>query len=89
MSAHTPGPWSWWTSNSYRRLTAEGRQDGGVLHASESDWPTVVVSEADACLISAAPDLLEALQGVLRVADRKTDEFDAARAAIAKASGAA
>lgn len=31
--------------------------------------------------------LLEALKGVLRVADRKTDEFDAARAAIAKAEG--
>lgn len=31
--------------------------------------------------------LLEALKGVLRVADRKTDEFDAARAAITKAEG--
>jgi hypothetical protein len=30
-------------------------------------------------------DLVMALQGVLRVADRKTDEFDAARAALAKA----
>lgn len=29
--------------------------------------------------------LLEALKGVVRVADRATDEFDAARAAIAKA----
>ena len=32
--------------------------------------------------------LLEALKGVLRVADRKTDEFDAARAAIKKAEEA-
>ena len=31
--------------------------------------------------------LLEALIGVVRVADRKTDEFDAARAAISKATG--
>jgi hypothetical protein len=31
--------------------------------------------------------LLAALLGVLRVADRATDEFDAARAAIAKAQG--
>lgn len=37
----------------------------------------------------AGPELLAALQGVLRVADRATDEFDAARAAIAKATGAA
>jgi hypothetical protein len=36
----------------------------------------------------AAPDLLEALKAVVSVADRKTDEFDLARAAIAKATGA-
>lgn len=40
----------------------------------------------DARLIAAAPDLLAALMGVVRVADRATDEFDAARAAIAKAT---
>jgi hypothetical protein len=44
-------------------------------------------AEATARLIAAAPDLLAALQGVLRVADRKTVEFDAARAAIARATG--
>lgn len=38
-------------------------------------------------LIAAAPELLEALQAVVRVADRATVEFDAARAAIAKANG--
>lgn len=32
------------------------------------------------------PDLLEALRGVLRVADRATVEFDAARAAVARAA---
>lgn len=32
-----------------------------------------------------ADGLLEALKGVVRVADRKTVEFDAARAAIARA----
>lgn len=31
--------------------------------------------------------LVEALKGVVRVADRKTTEFDAAREAIAKAGG--
>jgi hypothetical protein len=44
---------------------------------------------ADARLIAAAPDLLAALEGVLRVSDRRTDEYDAARAAIAKAKGGA
>ncbi|MEG2042717.1 MAG: hypothetical protein RR068_16610, partial [Hafnia sp.] len=41
----------------------------------------------DAKLISAAPEVLEALHAVVRVADRQTDEFDMARAAIAKALG--
>lgn len=34
-------------------------------------------------------EMLAALKGVVRVANRATDEFDAARAAIAKATGAA
>jgi hypothetical protein len=40
-----------------------------------------------AALIAAAPELLAALEAVVRVADRKTDEFDMAHAAIAKARG--
>jgi hypothetical protein len=44
--------------------------------------------QANACLIAAAPDLLEALRGVVRLADRATVEFDAARVAIAKTAGA-
>lgn len=42
---------------------------------------------ANARLIAAAPDLLSALQAVIRVADRDTDEFIAARAAVVKALG--
>lgn len=42
---------------------------------------------ANARLIAAAPELLVALKAVVAIADRKTDEFDAARAAIAKAEG--
>lgn len=38
-------------------------------------------------LKSLVPEMLEALKGVVRVADRKTVEFDAARAAIARAEG--
>lgn len=44
-------------------------------------------AKANARLWAAAPNLLDALQGVLRVAARATDEFDAARAAISKAIG--
>lgn len=90
MSAHTPGPWK-----------IERASDPGPFHfhylvdATDkivaSTWapPSESESEANARLIAAAPDLLEALRGVVRVADRKTDEFDAAHAAIAKATGAA
>ena len=41
--------------------------------------------EANAHLISAAPELLAALKKIVAIADRKTVEFDEARAAIAKA----
>ena len=47
------------------------------------------IAESHARLMAAAPELLEALRGVIRVADRATDEFDAARRAIAKATGSA
>lgn len=43
-------------------------------------------ARANAYLIGAAPDLLAALKAVVAIADRKTDEFDYARAAIAKAT---
>lgn len=43
-------------------------------------------SDPDARLCAAAPELLAALEGVVAVADRNTDEFNRARAAIAKAT---
>lgn len=42
---------------------------------------------ANALLYAAAPDLYAALVAVISVADRKTIEFDAAHAALAKARG--
>lgn len=54
----------------------------------ESQWEIEYQArQARYRLEAAAPDLLQALKGVLRVADRATVEFDAARAAIAKAEG--
>ncbi len=54
--------------------------------AHHADW-CASVTHPDMRLIEAAPDLLAALQAVVAVADRATVEFDAARAAIAKALG--
>jgi hypothetical protein len=44
-------------------------------------------NEAVGHTLAAAPRLLAALKGVIRVADRATDEFDEARAAIAACEG--
>lgn len=50
--------------------------------------PTHILNECEKrqrSLLTAAPLLLEALKGVVRIANRKTVEFDVARAAIAEA----
>lgn len=83
---HTPGPWfvhdRWYIGTTPTGEThAEVKCCAAVPHTREQEH------EANARLIAAAPDLLAALKGVLRVADRKTDEFDAARAAIIRAEG--
>lgn len=85
MNTHTPGPWRYEINpdcTEFRVRAQEGDVLGGC-GCCGSPW----CGEEDARLIAAAPELLEALKGVLRVADRKTDEFDAARAAINKATG--
>lgn len=81
MNAHTPGPWK----STHCTVSAEETDERlgfriSVRNGNRDD------TRANARLIAAAPDLLAALQDVLRVADRATDEFDAARAAIAKAT---
>ena len=84
---HTPGPWVATHANGNDFIVKAG--DIEVVAGCGCYGSPYMRGnpDADARLIAAAPDLLEALQGVLRVADRATDEFDAARAAIAKATG--
>lgn len=91
MSGHTPGPWIF--DNDWRRWPTVFGSDGIKVAIIEKD-KTIdsFVYElperfANARLIAAAPDMLAALKDVVAVADRKTDEFDRARAAIAKAEG--
>lgn len=85
MSKHTPGPWG----------KVETRTEGFVITSSnelivhsvdEYGHYGPIKNSANASLIAAAPDLLEALKAVLSVADRQTAEFDMARAAITKAT---
>ena len=87
---HTPGTWYWddevWTDyDPAERAPWLIGADGRLILTGQIRCQT----KADADLISAAPELLEALIAVVSVADRATVEFDKARAAIAKARGAA
>lgn len=83
---HTPGPWTvnvigqHWNNKSLKHIEVTFGRDGECICDT-------VYNPSDAKLISAAPDLLAALQAVVRIADRQTDEFDMARAAISKALG--
>ena len=93
MRQHTPGPWEWWSSNSYYRLSHNS--DGDVLYAyiaTNDGHPCVQVGEADRALIAAAPELFEALEAI--VTDLpinrdwlNPDHENMAYAAIAKAKG--
>lgn len=100
---HTPAPWTWWTSNSWRRLRHDNRGVSTNVLLPTVQWgdgqPDIDVSEADAALIAAAPELLdalkdavEALEWIMRasnlpVRDPPTEAstLGKARAAIAKA----
>jgi hypothetical protein len=75
--AHTPGPWEWWTSCSWKRLTSKDERghwmrEGNVLcPAVASDGhPVLDVSAADMALIAAAPELLVALKAVIQADDQ-------------------
>lgn len=96
MNQHTPGPWNFveveYTAS--QPAVFEVRDDEGAFIASAAD-------EADALLIAAAPELLEACESVIRTTGRVhagaciVDEVgkgcichvDKLRAAIAKARG--
>ena len=54
---------------------------------AELDAQLAIYDKAIDNLQSQVDELVAALKGVIRVADRKTEEFDTARAAIAKAEG--
>ena len=75
--ATPPGPWRYDYELGY---CGEIIAANGTTVAAFVEEPSPEVGR----LLAAAPALLEALKGVLRVADRQTDEFDAARAAIAQ-----
>ena len=84
--SHTPGPWS---------AHAHESTDTYTIHVAGRSWESWAVAhvgdctddEANARLIAAAPDLLEALKNVIRGVPDTWDGVIKARAAIAKAEG--
>ena len=85
MSKHTPGPWfSQYDDNGFYEIGSESVTFTLAFTYGEGD-----TDEANARLIAAAPDLLEALQDVLLELESigPMEKIDRARAAIAKATG--
>ena len=95
-TAHTPGPWvarmvdsqEWHIDSRHYAQTGAGTWSGLAVAYGCDDMPDegARVAEANARLIAAAPELLEALDLLLH--DRTPWTVSCARAAIAKATGA-
>lgn len=91
MSGHTPGPW---TISPVRTVDGEYMVVGGP--GKEFGLIAAVTEEADARLIAAAPEMLAALSGVVRILQAvrlsaglhgsQITRMEAAIAAIAKAT---
>lgn len=101
---HTPGPWrigslasyDGYTGQPYRNVWAgEDEAATVVARAIRSDGAMTNDVDADALLIAAAPDLLDALKAMVKAYRPADDDDDlgfepwtkAAHAAIAKATG--
>ena len=93
MSEHTPGPWivALNIDGVYAgTLSVVKSAVGSEICGPRQIRPQAKELEANANLIAAAPDLLEALKAILTICDSEgmyALESDAARAAIAKAKG--
>jgi hypothetical protein len=98
-SAHTPGPWTV-TAPYLSEVQTQERLTVASCWYADADGAEITVtgvlpcsieeSAANARLIAAAPELLEAVVGLVRGREHVwSPELEAARAAIAKATGAA
>ena len=107
MGKHTDGPWFIGTETrgyevcTMHHMPTQPTEDGlgqswvyiypNKIINGEWYWPDGETQEANARLIASAPDLLEALDNLLKVIDgeggTKPNAREMARAAIAKAKG--
>lgn len=100
MSKHTPGPWEidWYICREGEKELWRVPRSIGPAYTDHNHWAGsyITADKADAHLIAAAPDLLEALKSLVKVTswicensygDDMDAAFQQARAAIAKAEG--
>ncbi len=89
MTQHTPGPWKLNPAMDFSGTWDAWLGKDGVTIAHIQSHKSKELTTANARLIAAAPELLEALKGLCEPADPATDSrrWEAAKAAIAKAEG--
>ena len=93
MSKHTPGPWRVVDGHypCMKEIEGPSFRVTVVMWATDLDFNDYLVRSADANLIAAAPDLLEALTSLELISGIAAPHDDparvAARAAITKARG--
>lgn len=97
MRKNTPSPWKWtteFTSSDGRETYSLVSEGGfGILSCDGFGNSPQTCNSADALLIVSAPELLEALKGIIECGKRDLSNpkyegyFTTAKAAIAKAEG--
>lgn len=94
MSKHTSGPWgiertkeTLWVG----QLKLNGKVDAIVTSFNILGLKNEAIEKekANARLVSAAPELLETLEEIIAISNRKHDAWDKAKQVIAKAKGEA
>lgn len=80
LARATRRPWSWWTSNSFRRLSSDATgRDGdvasGVIQRSDGH-PDIAIREEDMALVVGAVNALELLLNVAWAAERFGSLYD-------------
>ena len=94
MAKHTPGPWTFLEADNHEDEVNDGRpltictpNNDDLANVYSSDDSTVNIPRAEAVanahLIAAAPDLLDALRELLGVCTQPTQQAARARAVIA------
>lgn len=89
---HTPGPWKFVMNDGFMNADIYGKNRNHTAVVWSGNNPSYEIVQANARLIAAAPDLLAALQAIVKITDGSQPKdypgaLMVARVAIAKATG--